>query len=138
MPIAFEAQRGQIADVLRKAGYRPQIIVGDPEQISTDTLKCGAHVVLPADADGHARWSLQGRRDMLLALNWLIKAVDPDILMGCAQWCFDAPLLATVRQPPIRPGNAQQAGRRARHRPDLSALHSHDRRGVRVKVYELL
>ena len=45
---------GSGADVLRKAGYRPQIIVGDPEQISTDTLKCGAHVVLPADADGHA------------------------------------------------------------------------------------
>ncbi|WP_264992387.1 putative cytokinetic ring protein SteA, partial [Mycobacterium montefiorense] len=29
-------------------------IVGDPEQISTEALKCGAHVVLPADADGHA------------------------------------------------------------------------------------
>ncbi len=42
------------ADVLRKAGYRPQIIVGDPGQISTEALKCGAHVVLPADADGHA------------------------------------------------------------------------------------
>ncbi len=45
---------GTGADVLRKAGYRPQIIVGDPEQISTDALKCGAQVVLPADADGHA------------------------------------------------------------------------------------
>ncbi len=45
---------GSGADVLRKAGYRPQIIVGDPEQISTDALKCGAQVVLPADADGHA------------------------------------------------------------------------------------
>ncbi|HWY01195.1 MAG TPA: putative cytokinetic ring protein SteA, partial [Mycobacterium sp.] len=42
------------ADTLRSAGYRPQIIVGDPDHISTDTLKCGAHVVLPADADGHA------------------------------------------------------------------------------------
>jgi len=42
------------ADVLRKAGYRPQLIVGDPDQISTEALKCGAHVVLPADADGHA------------------------------------------------------------------------------------
>jgi uncharacterized membrane-anchored protein len=42
------------ADVLRKAGYRPQLIVGDPGQISTEALKCGAHVVLPADADGHA------------------------------------------------------------------------------------
>jgi uncharacterized membrane-anchored protein len=45
---------GSGADVLRKAGYRPQLIVGDPEQISTDALKCGAQVVLPADADGHA------------------------------------------------------------------------------------
>src|SRR6201987_2009985 len=45
---------GSGADVLRKAGYRPQIIVGDPDQISTDALKCGAQVVLPADADGPA------------------------------------------------------------------------------------
>lgn len=45
---------GTGADVLRKAGYRPQLIVGDPSQISTDVLKCGAQVVLPADADGHA------------------------------------------------------------------------------------
>lgn len=45
---------GTGADVLRKAGYRPQIIVGDPSQISTDVLKCGAQVVLPADANGHA------------------------------------------------------------------------------------
>lgn len=42
------------ADVLRKAGYRPQLIVGDPQQISAEALKCGAQVVLPADADGHA------------------------------------------------------------------------------------
>ncbi|MBV9350080.1 MAG: thiamine pyrophosphokinase, partial [Mycobacterium sp.] len=45
---------GSGADVLRKAGYRPQIIVGDPGQLSTEVLKCGAQVVLPADADGHA------------------------------------------------------------------------------------
>src|ERR1700756_1204237 len=45
---------GSGADVLRDAGYRPQIIVGDPDHISTEALKCGAHVVLPADADGHA------------------------------------------------------------------------------------
>jgi uncharacterized membrane-anchored protein len=42
------------ADVLRKAGYRPALIVGDPEQMSAEVLKCGAQVVLPADADGHA------------------------------------------------------------------------------------
>jgi len=45
---------GTGADVLRKAGYRPLLIVGDPSQISTESLKCGAQVVLPADADGHA------------------------------------------------------------------------------------
>jgi uncharacterized membrane-anchored protein len=42
------------ADILRKAGYRPALIVGDPEQMSAEVLKCGAQVVLPADADGHA------------------------------------------------------------------------------------
>lgn len=45
---------GAGAEMLRKAGYRPQLIVGDPERLSVDTLKCGAQVVLPADADGHA------------------------------------------------------------------------------------
>src|ERR1700761_3297221 len=45
---------GSGADVLRKGGYRPQLIVGDPERISAEVLRCGAQVVLPADADGHA------------------------------------------------------------------------------------
>lgn len=45
---------GTGADVLRKAGYRPQLIVGDPDKLSAEVLKCGAQVVLPADADGHA------------------------------------------------------------------------------------
>jgi uncharacterized membrane-anchored protein len=45
---------GTGADVLRKAGYRPQLIVGDPEKMTADVLKSGAQVVLPADADGHA------------------------------------------------------------------------------------
>jgi uncharacterized membrane-anchored protein len=45
---------GAGADVLRKAGYRPQLIVGDPEKMTADVLRCGAQVVLPADADGHA------------------------------------------------------------------------------------
>jgi uncharacterized membrane-anchored protein len=45
---------GAGADVLRKAGYRPQLIVGDPGHLSTEVLRCGAQVVLPADADGHA------------------------------------------------------------------------------------
>ena len=42
------------ADILRKAGYRPLIVVGDPLLMCNDVLKSGAQVVLPADADGHA------------------------------------------------------------------------------------
>lgn len=38
-----------------KAGYRPDLIVGDPEDITTATLRSGAEVVLPADSDGHAK-----------------------------------------------------------------------------------
>lgn len=45
---------GTGADVLRKAGYRPQLIIGDPDKLSAEVLRCGAQVVLPADADGHA------------------------------------------------------------------------------------
>lgn len=45
---------GAGADILAKAGHRPQLIVGNPEQMSAEVLKCGAQVVLPADADGHA------------------------------------------------------------------------------------
>ncbi|MGB6766380.1 putative cytokinetic ring protein SteA, partial [Mycobacterium sp.] len=51
-PVLIGAGGG--ADVLRKAGYRPQLIVGDPSTLSTEILKSGAQVVLPADADGHA------------------------------------------------------------------------------------
>ncbi|HET9138425.1 putative cytokinetic ring protein SteA [Actinophytocola sp.] len=42
------------ADALRAQGYRPDVIVGDPDRISTDTLRCGAEVVIPAHTDGHA------------------------------------------------------------------------------------
>ena len=45
---------GTGADVIRKAGHRPALIIGNPDTISTDALKSGAQVVLPADADGHA------------------------------------------------------------------------------------
>jgi len=46
---------GAGADALRKAGYRPALIVGDPDEMSAEVLRCGAQVVLPADADGHAK-----------------------------------------------------------------------------------
>lgn len=45
---------GAGADTLIKAGYKPAVIVGDPDEMRTMTLKCGAQLVLPADTDGHA------------------------------------------------------------------------------------
>ena len=42
------------ADALRAAGYKPQLIIGNPEEIGPDTLRGGAEVVIPADIDGHA------------------------------------------------------------------------------------
>lgn len=42
------------ADALWAAGHRPDLIVGDPAEISERVLTCGADVVVPAFADGHA------------------------------------------------------------------------------------
>ncbi|WP_243794111.1 putative cytokinetic ring protein SteA [Saccharopolyspora gloriosae] len=42
------------ADTLLRAGYRPDVIVGDPGGIATETLKRATEVVVPAHLDGHA------------------------------------------------------------------------------------
>ncbi|WP_433193115.1 putative cytokinetic ring protein SteA [Nocardia sp. CA-107356] len=52
-PIMVGVGRG--ADTLMKQGYRPDLIVGDPDEITTGTLKSGAEMILPADTDGHAK-----------------------------------------------------------------------------------
>ncbi|WP_460695677.1 putative cytokinetic ring protein SteA [Nocardia thraciensis] len=52
-PILVGVGRG--ADALIRGGYRPDLIVGDPEEITATALKCGAEVILPADTDGHAK-----------------------------------------------------------------------------------
>jgi uncharacterized membrane-anchored protein len=41
-------------DALREAGYQPDMIVGDMDSVSDDTLTCGAEVVVHAYADGRA------------------------------------------------------------------------------------
>ncbi|MEV6432351.1 putative cytokinetic ring protein SteA [Nocardia sp. NPDC051463] len=53
VPIMVGVGRG--ADTLMKQGYRPDLIVGDPDEITTSTLKSGAEMILPADTDGHAK-----------------------------------------------------------------------------------
>jgi uncharacterized membrane-anchored protein len=44
----------QAVDVLVKHGYRPRVIIGDPELIASENLRGPASVILPADPDGHA------------------------------------------------------------------------------------
>ena len=45
---------GSAADSLMDMKYQPDFIVGDPLEVSTETLRSGARVILPADPDGHA------------------------------------------------------------------------------------
>lgn len=45
---------GAGADALVAIGYRPDLVVGDPGEVSNVALTCGADLVLPAFADGHA------------------------------------------------------------------------------------
>jgi uncharacterized membrane-anchored protein len=42
------------AEALHAAGHRPTVIVGDPDGVPTEILRCGAEVVVPAQPDGHA------------------------------------------------------------------------------------
>ncbi|MFE9751474.1 putative cytokinetic ring protein SteA [Saccharothrix saharensis] len=42
------------ADTLHDAGFAPDVIVGDPDAIATETLRSGSEVVVPAQVDGHA------------------------------------------------------------------------------------
>jgi uncharacterized membrane-anchored protein len=42
------------ADTLHDQGYKPNVIIGDPDGLSTSTLQTGAEVVVPAHFDGHA------------------------------------------------------------------------------------
>jgi uncharacterized membrane-anchored protein len=51
-PVLIGVEAG--ADALRAAGHRPHLIVGDPYQIETDTLKSADEVVVPAQPDGFA------------------------------------------------------------------------------------
>jgi uncharacterized membrane-anchored protein len=51
-PVLIGVEAG--ADALRAAGHRPHLIVGDPCQVGTDTLKSATEVVVPAQPDGFA------------------------------------------------------------------------------------
>lgn len=83
------------ADALFKAGFRPDLIVGDPESMSSETLRCGAQVVLPADPDGHAR-GLERIQDLGVgAMTFPATGAPADLALLLA-YHHGASLIATV------------------------------------------
>ena len=86
------------ADILRNDGYRPALIVGNPEQMSADVLKCGAQVVLPADPDGHAA-GLERIQDLgIVAMTFPAAGTPTDLALLLVDH-HGASLIVTAGQP---------------------------------------
>ncbi|MEU8900567.1 putative cytokinetic ring protein SteA [Nocardia sp. NPDC048505] len=89
---------GAGADTLVKQGYQPDLIVGDPEEISTATLKSGAEVILPADTDGHAR-GLERIQDLGIGATTFPSSGAPADLALLLAGHHDAALIVTAGAP---------------------------------------
>jgi uncharacterized membrane-anchored protein len=50
------------ADALREAGYRPDVIVGDMDSVSDETLRCGAELIVHAYPNGPAPGAERAQR----------------------------------------------------------------------------
>jgi uncharacterized membrane-anchored protein len=69
------------ADALREMGYQPDMIVGDMDSVSDDSLRCGAEVVVHAYADGRAP-GLERVQDLgVEAITFPASATSEDIAM---------------------------------------------------------
>jgi uncharacterized membrane-anchored protein len=69
------------ADALREAGYQPDMIIGDMDSVSDDSLRCGAEVVVHAYADGRAP-GLKRVQDLgVEAITFPAAATSEDIAM---------------------------------------------------------
>ena len=83
------------ADALRSAGYTPDLIIGNPESIDSQTLRCGAEVVVPAHVDGHAP-GLQRLQDLGVgAVTFPGSGTTEDLALLLAD-CHEAALIVTV------------------------------------------
>jgi uncharacterized membrane-anchored protein len=83
------------ADTLVEAGYKPQVIVGDPDGIRTVTLKSGAEVVVPADTDGHAP-GLERIQDLGIGAVTFPSSGNPEDLALLIAEAHGASLIVTV------------------------------------------
>jgi uncharacterized membrane-anchored protein len=69
------------ADALREAGYQPDLIVGDMDSVSDDSLRCGAEVVVHAYADGRAPGLARVQDLGVEAITFPASATSEDIAM---------------------------------------------------------
>jgi uncharacterized membrane-anchored protein len=69
------------ADALREAGYQPDMIVGDMDSVSDDSLTCGAEVVVHAYSDGRAPGLARVQDLGVEAITFPASATSEDIAM---------------------------------------------------------
>lgn len=86
---------GAGADVLMAAGHQPALIVGDPAEVSNETLTCGADIVVPAFADGHAP-GLHRVQDLGAGAVTFPSTANPEDLALLLVAHHDAALVVTV------------------------------------------
>lgn len=83
------------ADALISAGYKPKIIVGDPDRMEAKTLQSGAEVIIPADVDGHAA-GLERLQDLAMgAVTFAAAGTNEDLALLLAD-DKNAALIVTV------------------------------------------
>jgi len=85
------------ADALREAGFKPDIIIGDMDSVTDDTLHCGAELIVAAYADGRCpgmeRLDELGLRKS--AIIWPLAATSEDLALLLA-WEMGADLIVAV------------------------------------------
>lgn len=90
---------GAAADTLTKLGYDMDFIVGDPTDISNETLRGDAKVILPAETDGFAP-GLERIQDLGVGAMTFPAATDSPTDLAILLAVFhDAEMVITVGQP---------------------------------------
>lgn len=92
-PVLVGVEAG--ADALRAAGYRPQLIVGDPTTVTTETLQGGTEVVVPAQHDGYAP-GLERIQDLGIGAVTFPAMSNPEDLALLLAEAHEAALVITV------------------------------------------
>ncbi|MBE9375943.1 thiamine pyrophosphokinase [Saccharopolyspora sp. HNM0983] len=83
------------ADVLREAGYTPDVIIADPTVPGPEALRCGAAVVVPAHSDGHAP-GIERVRDLGVEATPFVASGNPEDLALLLADANGAELVVTV------------------------------------------